>query len=173
MNTLDLILGGFLLFGLLRGLWKGFVLELTALVSVLLGVYGAIHFSFYVGDFLQAHFSWDRGTIQIVAFVLTLLGIMLAIGMMGKIITRLLETVALGFANRLFGGIFGVIKWAVICGTVLMYLNRGFVQSIPEQTIAQSVLYQPVRSVSALVFSGLFDREDQKKIENFWEHPSL
>ncbi len=64
MNNLDIILSVILGFGLVRGFLKGFIWELASLVSVVLGIYGAIHFSFYIFDFLKEtlhyNISWNN-----------------------------------------------------------------------------------------------------------------
>jgi membrane protein required for colicin V production len=60
MNTLDIILAAILLFGLVRGFMKGLFVELATLVALLLGVYGAIHFSYLISDFLVEKVSWDQ-----------------------------------------------------------------------------------------------------------------
>ena len=44
MNFIDIILAGILLYGLIKGLWKGLFVELASLVSLLLGVYLSIKF---------------------------------------------------------------------------------------------------------------------------------
>ena len=51
MNTFDIIIAGLLLFGFVRGLFKGLFVEIASLVALIGGVYGAMHFSFYASDF--------------------------------------------------------------------------------------------------------------------------
>ncbi len=43
MQTLDVILGIFLLYGLVKGFVKGLVNEVAALVALLLGLWGRFH----------------------------------------------------------------------------------------------------------------------------------
>ena len=72
MNTFDIILTALLLFGFIRGLLKGLFVELASLLSLIVGVYGAIHFSYFIGDFLKDSVDWDERYISIVAFAVTL-----------------------------------------------------------------------------------------------------
>ena len=53
MSTLDIILAALLLFGLVKGFMKGLFVEITSLVALVLGLYGAIHFSYFMADFLK------------------------------------------------------------------------------------------------------------------------
>lgn len=156
MNALDLVLGTTLIIGLFRGFWKGFVSEVASLLAVILGIYGAIHFSFFIGGYLAQTADWDKQTIQVVAFGLTLLGIMILVGLLGKIITKLLEASALGFVNRLFGGLFGALKWLLIVGAVLVFFARTHISLLSDTLKETSVLYKPVSEISNLVFSAVF-----------------
>ena len=65
MSIIDIVLGVLLLFGLIRGLMKGLFVELASLVALVLGVWGAIHFSFYAAEFIQARTEWGEKTINI------------------------------------------------------------------------------------------------------------
>ncbi len=156
MNIIDIILGITLLIGLLRGLWKGFVSEVASLLAVVLGIYGAINFSFILGDYFSKNSDWDKQTVQVLAFTLTLLITMICVGLLGKIVTRFLEASALGLVNRIFGGIFGLLKWAVISGSVLLFFSRTHIPLLSSEIKQESVLYQPVSEVSSLIYSHVF-----------------
>ena len=52
MNTFDIIITGLLLFGFVRGLFKGFFLEVASFIALIAGIYGAIHFSYFIKDLL-------------------------------------------------------------------------------------------------------------------------
>ena len=52
MNTIDIIIGLILIFGTVKGFLRGLFIEVTTLVGLVLGIYGAIHFSYFLGDFL-------------------------------------------------------------------------------------------------------------------------
>ena len=45
MSIIDIVLGALLLFGLIRGAMKGLFVEIASLFALVLGVFGAIHFS--------------------------------------------------------------------------------------------------------------------------------
>ena len=53
MNIFDIVIASLLLFGFVRGLLKGLFVEVASLVGLIGGVYGAIHFSYFVSDFLK------------------------------------------------------------------------------------------------------------------------
>ncbi|MDO5607404.1 MAG: CvpA family protein [Capnocytophaga sp.] len=162
MNTLDIILGIVLGYGLVRGIWKGLIIEAASLVAIVLGIYGAIHFSFYTSDFLSRQFTWNPQTIKMVSFVLTLIVIMLAVMLVGKLLTQIAKMVALGIFNRLLGGVFGLLKMAIVAGALLMVMDktRQTVNWISDETINQSVLYAPVKAIGVFAYSNIFKEDD-------------
>ena len=83
MNTFDIIIAALLLFGFIRGLFKGLFVEIASLLSLILGIYGAIHFSYFVGDLLVEHVQWEEKYITIVSFAVTFAIIVLAISLLG------------------------------------------------------------------------------------------
>ncbi|MGC1630614.1 MAG: CvpA family protein, partial [Gelidibacter sp.] len=84
MSVFDIVLIAFIGFGLVRGLMKGFFVEIASLIALVTGVYGAIHFSNYAATFIDENSEWDDKTINIVAFAVTFLIIVLVIALAGK-----------------------------------------------------------------------------------------
>ncbi|WP_439128952.1 CvpA family protein, partial [Polaribacter sp.] len=68
MNIFDIIIAALLIFGFVRGIMKGFFVEVASLVALIGGVYGAIHFSYFLGDFLKESLSWSEEYISLAAF---------------------------------------------------------------------------------------------------------
>ena len=65
MAIIDIILSALILYGLIKGLSKGFFVEVTSLLALLVGVYGAVHFSNYAAEFLSNRFEWAEKTITL------------------------------------------------------------------------------------------------------------
>lgn len=108
MAVIDIVLGALILFGLIRGLMKGLFVEVASLVALIAGVYGAIHFSNFAADFLMERVDWNEKTINITAFAITFVIIVLVISLAGKALTKLADFAALGFLNKLLGALFEV-----------------------------------------------------------------
>ena len=114
MTVIDIVLGALLLFGLIRGLNKGLFVEVASLLALIIGVYGAIHFSHFATEFLESRVEWDEKYINIVAFAVTFVIIVLIIALAGKALTKLADFAALGILNKLLGGVFGALKIGLI-----------------------------------------------------------
>jgi membrane protein required for colicin V production len=166
MELIDIVLGALLLFGLIRGLMKGLFVEVASLLALILGIYGAIHFSYYAAGLLNTHVDWDEKAINIVAFAITFVIIVLAIGLAGKALTKLANFAALGMLNKLLGGLFGILKIGLILSVLLIVFNK-LNKTLPfmaAENLEQSVLYKPVKSLAPLVFPSLIKSEEEQKM---------
>ena len=167
MSVLDIILASLILFGLVRGLMKGFFVEIASLVALVAGVYGAIHFSNYAVTFIDENSQWDEKTVNILAFAATFVIIVLVIALAGKALTKLASFAALGILNKLLGAIFGALKIAVILSVILLVfdsLNRT-IPFTDEETIEESVLYKPVKSLVPMIFPVILEKKNELERE--------
>jgi len=165
MSVLDIILSVLFLFGLVRGFMKGLFVEVASLVGLIAGVYGAIHFSYYAANFLESKVSWDEKYINIVAFAITFVLIILIISLAGKALTKLADFAALGIINKLLGGVFGALKIGLILSIALMIFSR-MNKSIPfvsEAELKSSILYEPVKTIAPLIFPDIIKAEDDSE----------
>jgi len=165
MNVLDIALGALLLFGLIRGLMKGLFVEVASIVALILGIYGAIYFSDYAARFLESRINWEEQYINITAFAITFIIIVIAIAMAGKALTKLADFAALGILNKLLGGVFGALKIGLILSIVLIVFNKmnSTIPLVEEHEIKKSILYSPVKSIAPLLFPSIIKEEEEEK----------
>ena len=165
MNTIDIIIGIILVFGTVNGYMKGLFIEVTTLVGLVLGVYGAIHFSYFLGDFLKDSVTWDESMIQVVAFAGTFLIILIALVLLGKAMTKIAETIALGFFNKLVGAIFGFLKYALILSIVLIVYDEinTSIRFMEKKKVNESRLYEPVKNFAPAIFPNMVKVVHKKK----------
>jgi membrane protein required for colicin V production len=165
MSLIDIILAALLLFGFIRGLFKGLFVEVASLVALVLGVYGAIHFSGFAAGFLESKVEWNEKTINIVAFAITFVIIVLAISLAGKALTKLADFAALGFLNKLLGGVFGALKIGLILSVLLIVFNKlnNTLPFMEKEDLEESVLYEPVKSLAPLIFPNLIKSEAEQE----------
>ena len=58
MNYLDIIMGSLILFGAVKGFFKGFVIEAASIVALIAGILGALLFASTIGDLLSTYFNF-------------------------------------------------------------------------------------------------------------------
>lgn len=162
MNFLDIILGLFLLWGLWKGLKNGLFIEIASIIALIAGIYGAIHFSYYAGNYLAQNMEWDERYINIAAFIITFIAIVLVVHIAGKFLTKIADFALLGLLNKIAGGIFGVLKVAVILGALLVFFDRAnsSVGLLKNETVQQSVLYEPIKEIGAFVFNKVLKEKE-------------
>lgn len=163
MSIIDIILAALLLFGFIRGLFKGLFVEVASLVAFVLGVYGAIHFSGFAAGFLESKVDWEERTINIVAFAITFVVIVLTIGLAGKALTKLADFAALGIINKLAGGIFGALKIGLILSVILIVFHKmnNTLPFMEKEDLEKSMLYSPVKSLAPMIFPNIIKSEDE------------
>ncbi len=160
MGFLDIILAMLLVYGLYKGLRNGFFVEIASLVALIAGLFGAIHFSYIAGGYISDLVKWEQQYINLVAFIITFVIIVLLIHVVGKLLSKVTEFSLLGILNKLAGGVFGALKTAVIIGALLIYfdkLNQN-AEIVKEETINRSVLYTPLKDIGAFVFGKVLNR---------------
>ena len=173
MSVLDIVLAALILFGLVRGLMKGFFVEIASVIALVAGVYGAIHFSNYASTFLFDKTDWDEKTVNIAAFAITFIIIVLVIALAGKALTKLADFAALGIVNKILGGLFGALKFTLILSIILIVfdnMNRAL-PFTDETSIEDSVLYSPVKSLVPMIFPVILEKK--KELEKSSEEQRL
>lgn len=168
MSIIDIVLAALLLFGFIRGLFKGLFVEIASLVALILGIYGAIHFSYFAADLLESKVDWSEKTINIVAFAVTFVIIVLAISLAGKALTKLADFAALGLLNKLLGGVFGALKIGLILSILLIVFSKlnNTLPFMEKEDLEESILYEPVKSLAPMIFPNLIKSESEQEASN-------
>lgn len=166
MSLLDIILGILLLLGLWKGFNNGLLIEVASIVALIAGIYGAIHFSYIAGDYLTEQMNWEERYINLAAFVITFIVIVIAVHFAGKLLTKVANIALLGLLNKIAGAAFGALKVAVILGAILVFFNRvnSNLKFVSEEAQNESVLFNPIKEIGAVVFDTIL-REGLPKTE--------
>ena len=163
-SYLDLIILIPILFGLYKGFTKGLILSLATLLGLLLGIYGGVKFSHITSRYLFEQFEID---IPLVAFSVTFLILVVGVYLLGKLLSKFVDVLALGFVNKLAGAVFGVGKIILILTVLLLFfenVNQRF-NLIGEHEIQKSELYSFLKQTSELVFPYFEDLKENTLIK--------
>ena len=157
MIWIDYFLLAIVAMGLIRGLRNGFFIELAGLLSLLFGVYLAIKFSYIAHRFLTHEVHWNPKIIQIIAFVVTLVVVLVGAALLAKFFTTLARVAQLGALNKIGGGILGSIKLVLVLSLGLaLFAKLNFSYAfISKQTIEKSCLYIPIQHVASDLYPQL------------------
>ena len=165
MGFLDIIILILLLIGLYKGIKNGFFVEIASLVAFVIGVFIAIKFSYLVKNILIKWVNWSPETIQISAFALTIVLVIAIVHLSAALFTKIADFTFLGWANTLFGGIFGVLKSMLALGIFLTLLQKINVDNflISKEKQEDSILYQPLQNAVVYLFPIVSEWADEAK----------
>ena len=144
MNWLDVLLLLPLLVGLVRGMMRGLVTEVIAILVVIIGVLGARLFAPPFSTWMHKQFAWQGEVCDVVAYVLIFLSIAIVLAILARLLSKFLKAIHLGWANRLFGGVFGICKYAILVLIVVFAMektNKSFHWLDKSKVVKTSIVY--------------------------------
>jgi membrane protein required for colicin V production len=123
MNLFDiailLLLAGFILKGLLRGLLR----ELCSLCGLFGGLFLAVRYHAPLAELLMERVAWPSQLCVVIAFVVLLLLTVIFFGLLGFVLSRFIKLLFLGGFNRVAGGLFGLVQGGLLLTLVLYGLS--------------------------------------------------
>ncbi len=161
MNILDIIFLVPLLFALYRGFKKGVIHMIASLAALLLGIFGAIKLRPVFASFLDSVFNISPEHMNVIAFAVAFVTIVLVIHLVAFLVDKLVKAVALNFVNRLLGMTFGLLVTAFVISMILWPINQvnAEKQIIKPKHIEGSLLYKPLSGFAPAVFPYLKKEE--------------
>jgi len=128
MNALDILFIIILAYCMIRGIFRGLIKEMSSIIGVLGGFYGAYTYYMVVARLLSRWIS-NTAYLNILGFLIIFFGVFIIISVLGVIIKYLLNIVFLGWVDRICGAGFGTIKGILIVSVLLIvftsFLPKG------------------------------------------------
>jgi membrane protein required for colicin V production len=157
MSFLDIVLGGLLCFSLYKGIRNGLFVELASLLSLILGIYIAIKFSDVMKNILSGWVHWNPYTIQVIAFILTFIVVVVGIYWLGKSLTSIADFAFLGWINSLGGGFFRILKTILIISVFLTIFEKINYHNYlaKKETLDKSIFFNPIQKVAGFIFPSI------------------
>jgi membrane protein required for colicin V production len=159
MNYIDIILGLLLIFSAIGGFKHGLVAEVASLAALILGIWGAIHFSGITTDLLIRYFDLKTDYLNIISFIVTFIVIVILVHIVGNVVSNMVDSVGLGILNKLGGMVFGLLRAILFLSIVLIVFDKidNDVQIIPEKAKENSSMYEPIKNVAPAIFPFIGD----------------
>ncbi len=122
MNTFDIVVIVIISFCLIRGLFKGVIGEMSGIIGVIAGFYGA--YTYYPLITVYAE-KWieNSGMRNLIAFFFLFCAILVMIGLISVLIRKFLKLVFLGWVDRTFGLVFGAAKGLLIVSVLFIMIT--------------------------------------------------
>jgi membrane protein required for colicin V production len=157
MSFLDIILGALLAYALYKGIKNGLFVELASFVSLVIGIFVAIKFSYLIKNILSDNVSWSPKYIELAAFVLTFLIVVVGIHLLAKFFTGIADFAYLGWLNKLGGAAFSILKTILALSIVFSVFQKVNVNNIiaKQETLDNSLFYNPIQEISKFMYPRL------------------
>ena len=173
MNLLDLAILIVVVLIAVRGFYRGIIQEAATLVGIIASFFLAFYYYNDLAHFLLRYFQNYLVAIYFFSFLLLLGLSFFLFRALGLVIKKMVQFTLFGWADRAFGGFFGLIKGVV----VVFFLVTLLTLLLPKQNslINQSRLFPWVISLTdqmVLLIPGKitedFNRKKQE-LRDYWE----
>ncbi len=139
--------------GFLTGYRKGILHSVFFLLGMVLGVYGALHFSLEASEFLSKQFEIAPHYLPLLSFILVFLLITGMLLFLATALEAVLKALKLNMINKLSGALIWVMLSLFIFSTALWFLARY--RFLPEEELQRSLSYPLVESYSPQLIKKL------------------
>ena len=132
MSYVDIALSAILVVALVRGYSRGFIIEVFSILSFVIGVFIAIHFSEPIAKVFFSDSEFFP-VIYIVVFIVLFLIVSLVTGLIARVLKSSVKLVFLGWLDKLLGATFSLLKWVIILSIFLwISTSSGIISSSKE-----------------------------------------
>lgn len=154
MPIMDIILLLCFIPAIISGLTKGLIKQVADIVTIIVAAWAAYFFSTGLGTWLGKYVTWDPAVLKVVSFVLIVIIVALALGLISSIVTKALSALSLGFLNKLLGLVFAVLKCALILALLIQLFEvlNGTLHFMRENALEDAVVYNALREFGNTVF---------------------
>jgi membrane protein required for colicin V production len=154
MSFIDIVFAALLAYAIYKGLKNGLFVEIASLIALAVGIFVAIKFSHIVRAVIETKVSWDPKYIEITAFALTFIAVVVVIHLSAKLLTKIVDFAYLGWINRLAGAGFSVLKTVLALSIVILLFEKINVNNmlVKQETLDESIFYNPTKEISAFVY---------------------
>ncbi|MFW5792950.1 MAG: CvpA family protein [Bacteroidota bacterium] len=168
MNYLDIVLAVPLAYGAIRGFYKGFIIEIASLASLIMGVFIAVIVSDIAGQILVAMVEWNPLVIKIIAFIIAFSLVVFVVHLFAKSLEKIVKITGLNIFNRIGGLFAGLVKILFFLSVIILLMNNFMssthISIVSEKTREESILYYRIENFAHKI---LPDKEFLQKYNPF------
>jgi membrane protein required for colicin V production len=167
MSIIDIIILCILAFFIIKGLFRGIIIELLTLAGFLIGYVLAIRQMAQVGNWINQKLHLPGNAAGIIGFIIIIIVVVGFFRLLAAILKIMTRKTFVGWLDRAGGLSFGFLKGLLIASLLCLLIT---VFPFSENLIGaqeNSLLFKPVRSVAPTVFNFL--KRTYPKTKDFYE----
>ncbi|MCM1176760.1 MAG: CvpA family protein [Bacteroidales bacterium] len=157
MNIIDIIILICFLIAGVNGLRKGFIAQVIAIISLVLGIWLSFKFATAASAWASQWVETSRQLLNIISFAVIFVVVVFGLFVIGKVLEKSIKLIMLGWLNRLLGVFFSLLYCALILGLIILIFNgiNTKLGMISHETLSSSFLYYPLNNIANSVFPYL------------------
>ena len=160
MNPFDILIITILAYGLIRGIFRGLVREISSIIGVLGGFYAAYTYYPQLARLISPWIS-DTAYLNIVSYMSVFSVVVIIVGILAVVIKYLLNIAYLGWVDRVCGALFGLLKGGLVICVVFIVLTAFLPKGAP---VIKNATLSPHVSMVSEVMAKVISKEMK---ENF------
>lgn len=173
--VLDIIFFILMLLAIYKGYQRGLIVGVFSLVAVVIGLVAAMKLSTVVAGYIGAAVTISQEWLPVVSFLLVFIGVVLLIRLGATILQKAVETILLGWVNRLGGILFYAAMYLLVYSVLLFYASQ--LNLIKPALIEESKTYGFIQPWGPVVINGIgnvipFFKDMFNELELFFENMS-
>ena len=156
MNRLDIVILCLLGIGMIIGIYKGTIKQITSLFALIVGIYLCSGVASWLHRYLTAVEWFPPNAVTPVCYFLGFIIIVGVVILAGNILHRLVSATPLSIINHLSGGFIGIIVMIVSISVIINLMEIIDPRSviISQEIKAQSSFYCIIKKIISDVFPG-------------------
>lgn len=172
MSWIDIIISLILLGAFIRGIQKGFIMQLAGLVALIAGAIFAGRLANILLPFLLKTIGVSANIAVVLSYVIAFVIIVILIKIVGNYLHSLVKVLQLGFINKILGSLLGVLSASLVLSILI---NLAIMIDIEEDIITdkiktESYLYPKIQKTAPIIVPYLkeevWEKHIQKKVRN-------
>lgn len=150
---IDLIVVILLVLAIIKGISKGLIVGIFSLIAVIIALAAALKLSAVTADYIGESVKLSETWLPLIAFALVFLVFLLLIRLGAKAIQKLVETIALGWLNRIGGAVFYIAIYISVFSILLFYADQ--LNLLQPATKERSLTYSYVSPIGPKAINTL------------------
>jgi len=140
---IDIIILLLLALAAFKGYKQGIILAVFSFIAIMVGLAAAMKLSVVVAGYLSRN-GIEGKWLSFISFLIVLIGVGFLVRLAARFMQRLMETVMLGWANRLAGFALYAFLYLTVFSVILFYIEK--IGLIAPETLAKSTGYPIIKN---------------------------
>lgn len=132
MNFLDLVFAGIALYFLVRGLFRGFIIEVAGIAGVVAGFFLANKYHLQLAPDVNRILDTPKWSATI-SYLLIFIGSIILVSLLARLLSKMTPSTAV-WLDKLAGAVVGVVKAGLICLVIFLVMS----QYLPDSTLVNT-----------------------------------